>query len=263
MTDRPVAVVTGAAKGIGRAIAVSLSSLGYDIAGIDLSLETTEHLIGLNELQPDIEANSASFLALRADISEIRNHADVIDKIDKVFSRIDILVNNAGVAPLERLDVLETTPESFDRVLGINLRGPFFFTQCAVRSMIRNIEKISDYHPKIIFITSISAEVSSINRPEYCISKAGLSMASRVFADRLANSGINVYEIRPGIIQTDMTASVKEKYDKLIASGVVPQKRWGYPEDVAKAVVAIAQGHFDYSTGMTFEVSGGMNIQRL
>jgi 3-oxoacyl-[acyl-carrier protein] reductase len=247
MDDTPVAVVTGAARGIGQAIAASLKEIGFKIAGIDLSFETDDLKLCRRE----------------ADIGDISIHDRLIDLILDRFGRIDILINNAGVAPLERLDVLETTPESFDRVLGTNLRGTFFLTQTVAKSMLANIGKISDYHPKIIFITSISAKVSSTNRAEYCISKAGLSMVSRLFADRLAISGINIYEIRPGIIQTDMTATVKKKYDKLIAEGLVPQRRWGYPEDVAKAVIAIAKGYFDYSTGMIFEISGGMNIQRL
>jgi 3-oxoacyl-[acyl-carrier protein] reductase len=247
MDDTPVAVVTGAARGIGQAIAASLKEIGFKIAGIDLSFETDDLKLWRRE----------------ADIGDISIHDRLIDLILDRFGRIDILINNAGVAPLERLDVLETTPESFDRVLGTNLRGTFFLTQTVAKSMLANIGKISDYHPKIIFITSISAKVSSTNRAEYCISKAGLSMVSRLFADRLAISGINIYEIRPGIIQTDMTATVKKKYDKLIAEGLVPQRRWGYPEDVAKAVIAIAKGYFDYSTGMIFEIGGGMNIQRL
>ena len=159
--------------------------------------------------------------------------------------------------------MLETTPHNFDEVLSVNLRGAFYLTQIVAKAMIKGFSNIPDYNPRIIFITSISADTSSISRAEYCISKAGLSMAARLYADRLAEFGINVYEIRPGITKTDMTEPVKEKYDKLIAGGLIPQNRWGEPEDVARVVTAIARGDFDYSTGMIFEVSGGMNIKRL
>jgi 3-oxoacyl-[acyl-carrier protein] reductase len=263
MSERPVAVVTGASRGIGRAIALELSMAGYDIVGISRTLETTKIKKGLDELKPLIEANGTSFLPLHADIGDVETHSRLISEIEKAFGRIDILVNNAGVAPLKRLDVLETTTESFDRMLSINLRGPFFFTQVVSRQMLEKREIIKDYHPKIIFITSISAEVSSLNRAGYCISKSGLSMAARVFALRLAESGINVYEIRPGVVQTDMTAPVKERYDKLIDEGLIPMNRWGQPEDIARAAAALARGDFAYATGTIIELSGGMNIRSL
>ncbi len=174
-----------------------------------------------------------------------------------------MLVNNAGVAPEKRLDILETTPESYDRLLSINTRGAFFLTQKIANQMIHQVREQESGNPCIIFISSISASVSSSSRAEYCISKAALSMAAKVFADRLAEFGINVYEVRPGIIRTEMTDPVKEKYDRLIAEGLIPQKRWGFPEDVAKAVAALACGDFAYSTGLVVDVSGGMNIQRL
>lgn len=261
MNNRPVALVTGANRGIGRAIALALSEEGYDIAGLDLSFDVAETT--RKSLMSLIQANGGELLHIEADISDIDRHEFAVASIFEKFGRLDLLVNNAGVAPAERLDVLDTTPESFDQVLDINLRGTFFLSQVVVRRMLEHVGNISDYSPKIIFITSISATVSSPSRAEYCISKAGLSMAARVFADRLSNSGINVYEIRPGIIQTAMTAPVKEKYDKQIAEGLIPQKRWGFPGDVAMAVVGLAKGYFDYSTGMVFEVSGGMDIRSL
>ena len=263
MKSKPVAIVTGANRGIGEAIALDLSKAGYNIIGISRTLKTTGTKKGLEELRTKVETNGASFLPLQADISDIGSFDKLVAEIMKVFKRIDLLVNNAGVAPLERLDILETTVESYDRVMSINLRGAFFFTQKIANNMLDNIDSFENYNPKIIFITSASAEVSSPNRAEYCISKAGLSMASKVFADRLAGSDINVYEIRPGIIDTDMTAPVKEKYDKMIDEGLVPLYRWGKPSDISKVVVSIANGDLSYSTGNIIEISGGMNIRHL
>ncbi len=263
MEDRPTAVVTGANRGIGRAIALELAREGYNIAGISRTLVSKDNKQGLKDLKPHVGNYGVSFLPLEGDIAIEADHKRFIQEIMESFGRIDVLVNNAGVAPQERLDILETTQKSYDRVMNINLKGPFFFTQKVVNSMIENMSKVNDYTPKVIFITSVSADVSSPNRAEYCISKSGLSMASRVFADRLAGTGINVYEIRPGIVKTDMTAPVQKKYDGMIDDGLIPQNRWGLPEDVAKAVSSIVDGHFDYSTGMIFEISGGMNINRL
>ena len=213
MNKREVAVVTGASRGIGRAIAVELASEGYDIVGISRTLESSGEVKGLDALRPQIETLRVSYLPLQADISDLQQHPKLVSEIMRKFGRIDLLVNNAGVAPEKRMDALETTPESFHRVMSVNLAGAFFLTQTVAKEMIDLKEKLTGYNPKIIFITSISAEVSSINRAEYCISKAGLSMAARIFADRLAGLGINVYEIRPGIIKTDMTKPVKEKYN--------------------------------------------------
>ena len=179
------------------------------------------------------------------------------------LGRVDILVNNAGVAPEKRLDVLETTPASFDRLMGVNARGAFFLTQNVARRMVARSRGEDVVAPAVVFITSISAAVSSTNRAEYCLSKAALSMAATLFADALAPHGIAVYEVRPGIIATDMTAPAKAKYDRLIAEGLIPQGRWGLPEDVARAVAGLVGGAFGYSTGAIIEVSGGMNIRRL
>ncbi len=247
MPEKQTAIVTGAARGIGRAIAVDLAKIGYDIAAIDLTFDTADD----------------NFWQLQGDISDLDSHQGLVGRVMDKYGRIDLLVNNAGVAPKVRLDILETTPESFDHVLATNLRGTFFLAQTVANTMIKLQGSINDYHPKIVFISSISAEISSPSRAEYCISKAGVSMASKIFAHRLAEFSILVFDIRPGIIETDMTAPAKDKYDELIADGLIPQNRWGQPKDVAKAVTAIAQGYFDYSTGMTFDISGGMDIQRL
>lgn len=263
MSKKTVALITGAGRGIGRGIALELANSGFDIAGVDIIFEPDNKKTGLFEVKEQAGKLGADFLPVRGDIAALGEHEKILGEVAGHFGRIDLLVNNAGVAPLVRQDILEATPESYDRVLQINARGAFFFTQKAAKQMIQQVKESPGPRPSIVFITSISAAVSSPSRAEYCISKAALSMTAALFADRLADFGITVYEIRPGIIQTDMTAPVREKYDKLIAEGLVPQKRWGYPEDVGKAVAALAKGFFPFSTGLVIEVSGGMNIRRL
>jgi len=263
MNKKPVALITGAGRGIGRGIALELANSGFEIAGLDIVFEPENKKIGLFEVKEVLGALGAGFQPFQGDISDLASHDKIMEQVVAHFGGIDLLVNNAGVAPLVRLDLLETTPESFDRVFDINARGTFFFTQRAAKQMVMQVKKSPDPKPAIIFITSISAAVSSPSRAEYCVSKAALSMTATLFADRLAEFGINVYEIRPGIVETGMTAPVREKYDKLIAEGIVPQKRWGFPEDVGKAVVALANGHFPFSNGLVHEVRGGMNIRRL
>jgi len=260
---RPVAFITGASRGIGRGIAVELARHGYDIAGSSRVLDSQNSESGILEVKQRVEESGATFLPAQGDVSILDDHDRMIKTIVDHFGRIDLLVNNAGVSPNLRLDVLETTPESFDRVMSINSRGPFFLTQAVARQMLAQIQAAAGIKPKIIFITSVSAYMSSTSRAEYCLSKAALSMAAAIFADRLSVSGINVYEVRPGIIKTEMTATVQEKYDRLIDEGLIPQGRWGLPEDVGKAVVALVSGGFEYSTGAVIEVSGGMNVRRL
>jgi len=263
MTDKRVALITGAGRGIGRGIALELIKKGFAVAGCDILYLPRDRKTGLFEVKAAAVKLGGEFLPLRADIASLADHEAVLEAVLRKFGRLDVLVNNAGVAPEVRRDVLETTPESYDRVLSVNARGAFFLTQRIAREMIALREKNPAAKPVIVFISSISAVVSSIARAEYCVSKAALSMAARVYADRLAEYGIGVYEVRPGIIRTDMTEPVREKYDKLIAEGLVPQKRWGFPEDVGKAVAALADGAFSYSTGLVLEVSGGMDIRRL
>jgi 3-oxoacyl-[acyl-carrier protein] reductase len=263
VSDRPCALVTGAGRGIGRAIAIALAQEGYDVVGNDLKYDPDDHAHGLAETQARCEDAGAAFLGVAADIADLAMHASLIDAALDRFGRVDLLVNNAGVGPRERLDYLATTPESFDHVVGVNLRGAFFLTQRVARQLVEQVDEGRAIRPAIVFITSISADTSSPSRAEYCVSKAGLSQLARVCAHRLAPHGINVYEVRPGVIATEMTAPVKDKYDALIAEGAVPQGRWGQPEDVGRAVAALARGDFSYSTGDVFEVSGGMNIKRL
>lgn len=263
MNDHPVAFITGASRGIGRSIALELAKQGFDVAGNALHFEQHNKQKGLFEVKERIAELGAVFLPIEGDVSSIQDHETMLKLILHEFGRIDLLVNNAGVAPEPRLDILEAKPESFDRVLSINMRGPFFLTQAVAKQMVKQTRTGTPIRPQIIFITSISAELSSPSRAEYCISKAALSHTARIYADRLAEFGINVYEIRPGIIRTDMTTSEQTRYDKLIAEGLVPQKRWGTPQDVGKVVAAIAQGDLAYCTGMVFEVSGGLHIRRL
>ncbi len=241
------ALVTGASRGIGKAISEELARNGYLVVGLSRNIEPGEPFAH----------------TIKGDVSDVGSHEFYVNQIIDQFGQIDLLVNNAGAAPTKRLDVLDTTVESFDRLMDINLRGPFFLSQLIARSMIEKRKVLQDYNPKIIFISSVSAVASSPERAEYCVSKAGLSMAGQVFADRLVSHNIPVFEIRPGIILTDMTRTVKEKYDKRIADGLVPQGRWGKPEDIAKGVLSLAQGAFPYSTGTIIELSGGMNIRHL
>lgn len=259
MNEQPVAVITGASRGIGRAIAIALVKEGFDIAAIARTSDSE----GMLSLQPEIEKHGGAFFPIGLDISATCQHNEAIKSIMDRFGRIDLLVNNAGVAPLERKDILEMSEESYDHVTDINLRGPVFFAQRVAREMIWLKGSHPDMKLSIIFITSVSSYISSTNRMEYCVSKAGLSMAATVFADRLAEEGIDVYEVRPGIIKTDMTIKLKDKYDKVIAEGLIPQKRWGHPDDVSKAVASLARGDWSFSTGTVFELSGGMNIKSL
>jgi 3-oxoacyl-[acyl-carrier protein] reductase len=259
MNNNPVAVITGASRGIGRAIAISLASEGFDIAAISRSVDSE----GMEILRNEVEKAGREFFPVGLDISCTGCQVEVVKDILERYGRIDILINNAGVAPLQRNDMLDMTEESYNRVMNINLKGPFFFAQRIAKEMIWLRQEIENYKPVIIFVTSVSSVRSSTNRAEYCVSKAGLSMASTVFADRLAKENILVFEVRPGIIQTDMTIKLKDKYDKLIGEGLVPEKRWGFPEDIGKAVASLARGDWSFSTGMVFEISGGLNIQKL
>ncbi len=259
MNDKPVAVITGASRGIGKSIAIALAAEGYDIAAIARSVDSE----GMEHLRPEVEKRGAQFFPIGLDISCTLCHKEVVIDILERYGRIDLLINNAGVAPLQRDDILDMTEESYDRVMNINLKGPIFFAQKIGKEMVWLKSQIEHYNPVIIFITSVSSVRSSTNRAEYCVSKAGLSMASTVFADRLSREGILVFEVRPGVIQTDMTARVRDKYDRMINEGVIPQKRWGFPEDIGKAVASISRGDWNFSTGMVFEISGGLNINKL
>lgn len=261
MTDCPVSLVTGAGRGIGRGIAVELARLGHVVvinyAGNIAAAEECLHLVR--------EAGGDG-ITVQADIASAADRARLLGEVLAAYGRIDLLVNNAGVAPNVRADVLEAGEESFDRLININLKGPYFLTQSVARQMIEQVRQgaASPFgSPRIISITSISAFTASVNRGDYCVAKAGLAMMTKLFAARLAEFGINVYEIQPGVIATDMTGGVKEKYDKLIAEGAWPIRRWGFPEDVGRAVASIARGDLPYSTGEVIRVDGGFHLRTL
>ncbi|NIA14735.1 MAG: 3-ketoacyl-ACP reductase [Nitrospiraceae bacterium] len=258
-----VALVTGSGHGIGRGIALRLAQDGYSVVVNGVSMDPSNTEDGAYEVKAKIEAAGGCAEAFRADVSCGEDRAALVEFIAERFGRLDLLVNNAGVAPKERRDLLEATEESFDRLMGINLRGPYFLTQLAAKRMIAWKEAGVVETPRIAFITSISAFASTPARGDYCITKAGLSMAVQLYADRLSEYDIPVIEIRPGIIATRMTDAVTAKYDKLIAEGLLPTKRWGQSEDVAKVVSAFGRGLLDYSTGETIEVGGGFGMTRL
>jgi len=265
MADRPVAIVTGGSRGIGKAIALELVKLGYDlvIAHFDFDAQGHPDDSRASETQKQTKELGAKCEVLRADVSNGQDRKKLVDSAKTKFGRCNMLVNNAGVAPSKRLDLLEATEESFDRVMNINLRGPYFLTQMVANWMIEQKKKDPEGAYRIVNISSMSAYTSSPARGEYCVSKAGVSMMTALYADRLAEFGIGVFEIRPGIIKTDMTKVVTAKYDKLIAEGITPIKRWGMPEDIGLAVGAIAEGRLDFCTGQVINVDGGFHLRRL
>jgi NAD(P)-dependent dehydrogenase (short-subunit alcohol dehydrogenase family) len=262
----PVALITGGSRGIGRGIALELARLGYDLV---LNYASNESAARRTSAACVAEASARGHTVraevCQADIARAADRGRLIDFTRASFGRLDLLVNNAGIAPAVRADLLEATEESFDRLIATNVKGPYFLTQLAARWMIEQTRnsKSEIPNPKIVTISSISAYTASTSRGDYCVAKAALSMLTPLFAARLAEHGIKVYEIRPGIIATDMTAPVKEKYDKLIAEGLTPIPRWGTPEDVAKAVAAIAQEWLPFSTGEVINVDGGFHLRRL
>jgi 3-oxoacyl-[acyl-carrier protein] reductase len=257
MTEK-VALVTGGGRGIGRSIVLALGEAGWRVA------------FSYRGNQPAAEATAAELAALghpglpvQADVSSAEDRENLVNAVLDEYGGVDLLVNNAGMAPRQRTDLLEMSEPSFDEVMGTNLKGPFFLTQRVARVMVEQVRSGAGGVPVIVNIGSISAYTSSPNRGEYCISKAGMGMMTALFADRLAEEGVRVYEVRPGIIETDMTAGVREKYDRMIEAGLLPIHRWGRPEDVARAVMALADGALPYSTGEVINVDGGFHLRRL
>lgn len=255
---KPIALITGGSRGIGLGIAQHLAGAGFDLA---INGVRTEDAV--QEPLAELRALGADVLYCQGDIASADARAGILATINAHFGRLNVLVNNAGVAPKERRDILDATEESFAYVVATNLQGPYFLTQAAANWLIAQKDADASFWGCIINVSSISATVASVNRGEYCVAKAGVSMATQLFAVRLGEFDIPVYEVRPGIIRTDMTAGVTGKYDKLIEEGLCLQKRWGLPDDVGRAVSALAKGDFPYSTGQVIMVDGGLTTSRL
>ena len=255
--SKPVAFITGGSRGIGFGCAHQLAQLGFDVAINGMRDESA-----VSEPIAALEALGANVLYCQGDIGSADARASMLASIKERFGRLNVLVNNAGVAPKERKDILEASEESFDYVVDTNVKGPYFLSQAAANWMIEQ-KDAEDAFYAIINVGSISATVVSVNRGEYCVSKAGIAMMSQLFAARLGEYGIPVYEIRPGVIKTDMTSGVTGKYDALIEDGLCVTKRWGFPDDIGKAVAALANGQFPYSTGQVIMVDGGLTMPRL
>ena len=263
MSDIPVVLVTGSSRGLGRSIARQCASAGYSVGLHYSENETAVHetmaLCCSSAIHP-----AQRFVPLRWNLAETLARPVFFEEALSSLGRLDALVNNAGMAPRTRADLTETSEGSYDEVMTVNLKGPFFLSQLAANYWLKHRDQcqLSGGY-KLLFVTSISADTVSFNRGEYCLSKAGLAMAAQLWAARLADCGVQVFDIRPGIMETDMTAGVKEKYDGLIADGLVPQMRWGKPEEVGMAVASILAGHFPFSTGSVIHVDGGLHLRRL
>ncbi|WP_373553951.1 3-ketoacyl-ACP reductase [Haliscomenobacter sp.] len=253
-----VALVTGGSRGIGFGIVQQLAKQGFNIA-----INGVRPKEGVTDVLASIKALGVEVIYCQGNVALSDDRAKILQEVKDHYGQLNLLVNNAGIAPRERRDVLSTSETSFDEVLDTNLKSCYFLTQAAANWMIEQKATQPDFSASIINISSISATVASVNRGEYCVSKAGISMVTQLFAVRLGEYNIPVYEVRPGVIATDMTAGVKEKYDNLIGGGLCVQPRWGTPEDVGKAVGALAAGGFPYSTGQVFMVDGGLTLSRL
>jgi len=258
MAAHKAAIVTGASRGIGRAIATELGRLGFAV-----TVNYASQASAAEEVVAAIVAAGGQAIAVQGNVGKAADRQLLIDRTVEQFGRIDVLVNNAGITSQGRKDLLEATEESWDVVFDTNLKGPFFLSQLAARQMVGQTEAGRAASGTIINVSSISAYAVSTNRGDYCITKAGMGMMTKLFAQRLAEHGISVFEVCPGVIESDMTAPVKAKYDKLIAEGIWPIRRWGRPDDVAKAVAAIVQGSFPFTTGQRFDIDGGFHIRSL
>ncbi len=258
MKKNKTALITGGSRGIGFGIAKSLAAKSYRLAinGVRAAQEVSSVL-------DELSALGAEVIYCQGNIAIPEDRKKIIAEVKAEFGQLNVLVNNAGIAPSERKDILEASEESYEQVMKINLQGPYFLSQEIAKWMIDQKNEDVNFQASIINISSVSATIASVNRGEYCISKAGMSMMTKLFAARLAVHEIPVYEVRPGIIKTDMTAAVKEKYDKLFKEGLTLQKRWGLPEDIGRTVAVLAEGQIPYATGQVINVDGGMTIQIL
>lgn len=255
---RRSALVTGGTRGIGLGVARALAREGWDLALCGVRPEA-DAAGAIDELR---RAGAAVHYSA-ADIARPADRARLVEDVRKRYGTVNALVNNAGRAPRVRADLLDATEESFDEIVRTNLQGPYFLTQAIARDQLARRRADPAFAASIVFITSVSAEMASVGRGDYCVSKAGLSMAARLFAARLAEHGIPVYEVRPGIVATDMTAPVREAYDRRIADGLVPERRWGQPDDVGRVVAALVRGDLPYATGTLVHVDGGLSLPRL
>lgn len=256
--SEPVALITGGTRGIGLGISTSLGQAGYRLAinGVRGPQEVEQALA-------ELEAVSPAVVYCQGDVSSAADREEIVESVRSEYGRLDVLINNAGITSPGRKDILEAEEESFDRVFGVNLKGPFFLTKLCASWMVEQQRAGVELTPAVVNISSISAEFVSVNRGDYCLSKAATGMATKLWAARLAEFGIPVYEIQPGVIQSDMTAGVTEKYDRLIAEGLTLEPRWGTPEDIGRAVSALVRGEIPYATGQVLYLDGGMRIQRL
>lgn len=257
-STRRVALVTGGTRGIGLGISQKLAADGFDLA-----VNGRREEADVKDTLDALRATGAKVLYCRADVAVADDRSRMVGEIREAYGRLDVLVNNAGVAPSERADILDAGEASFDRLVSINLKGPYFLTQAAGNWMAAQHKADNHFTGAIINVSSVSATVVSVNRGDYCISKAGIAMATQLWAARMAEFGVSVYEVRPGVIKTDMTAGVTEKYDKLIAEGLTVDPRWGAPEDVGNAVGVLARGELSYATGSVIMVDGGLTLPRL
>ena len=257
-SDKPVALITGGARGIGLGIAKSLASDGYSLA---LNGVRSEDQVA--DVLTAFRAAGTEVVYCQGDVSSGSDRASIVQKVKDKFSRMDVLINNAGITSPGRKDLLEADEESFDRVVSVNLKGPYFLTQLAANFMIDLLGASLETEPCIVNVSSISAEFVSTNRGDYCLTKAATGMATKLWATRLADFGIRVYEIQPGIIRSDMTSGVMGKYDRMFEDGLALEKRWGEPEDIGRAVATLVRGDIPYATGQVLYLDGGMRIQRL
>jgi NAD(P)-dependent dehydrogenase (short-subunit alcohol dehydrogenase family) len=255
---RPVALVTGGTRGIGLGIARALAHDGWDLA-----LSGVRAAADVGATVAELETLGSRVTYLAGDIASRDERAALVDHVRRHYGAVNAVVNNAGRAPRVRADLLDATEESFEELIRTNLQGPYFLTQALAPDMIARRAEDPAFRAAIVFVTSVSAEMASPNRGEYCVSKAGLAMAVKLFAVRLAPHNLPVFEVRPGIISTDMTAGVRQLYDQRIADGLVPEQRWGLPEDVGRAVAALVRGDLPYATGTVINVDGGLSIERL
>jgi NAD(P)-dependent dehydrogenase (short-subunit alcohol dehydrogenase family) len=255
---RRTALVTGGSRGIGLGIVRALAREGWDVVLCGVREESD-----VSATLQELRKSGAGIDYVRADVGDREARARLVDHVRSQHGTVNVLVNNAGRGPQVRADLLDASEDSFEAIVRTNLKGPYFLTQAIARDQIQRRSSDPSFAASIVFITSVSADTASINRGEYCVSKAGLAMAAKLFAVRLAGHGIPVYEVRPGIVATDMTSAVKESYDARIAQGLVPEGRWGHPDDVGRVVAALARGDFPYATGTVIHVDGGLALPRL